>query len=76
MSTIQNGLDQLYPGANRDLGIYVELLKQVIVGDVGRMLLLLFGAVRLRPADRLCKRRQPSLSSPRCERGSLQFVRL
>jgi predicted permease len=45
MSTIQNGLDQLYPGANRDLGIYVELLKQVIVGDVGRMLLLLFGAV-------------------------------
>ena len=45
MSTIQNGLDQLYPDANRDLGIYVEPLKQVIVGDVGRMLLFLLGAV-------------------------------
>src|SRR5262249_52363869 len=45
MTTIQNGLDQLYPDANRDLGIYVEPLKQVIVGGVGRMLLLLFGAV-------------------------------
>ncbi len=45
MSTIQNGLDQLYPEANRDLGIYVEPLKQVVVGDVGRMLLLLLGAV-------------------------------
>lgn len=47
LSTIQNGLDQLYPDANRDLGIYVEPLKQVIVGDVGRMLLLLLGAVGL-----------------------------
>lgn len=45
MSTIQNGLDQMYPGANRDLGIYVEPLKQVIVGDVGKLLLLLSGAV-------------------------------
>lgn len=47
MSTIQSGLDHLFPDANRDLGIYVEPLKQVIVGDVGRMLLLLFGAVGL-----------------------------
>src|SRR6266513_109809 len=45
MSTVQNGLDQLYPDANRDLGIYLEPLKQVIVGDVGRTLLLLLGAV-------------------------------
>ena len=45
MTTIQNGLDQLYPDANRDLGIYVEPLKQVVVGDSGRMLLLLLGAV-------------------------------
>jgi len=45
MSAIQTGLDQMYPGANRDLGIYVEPLKQVIVGDVGKLLLLLSGAV-------------------------------
>jgi predicted permease len=45
MSTIQNGLDQLYRDANRDLGIYIEPLKQVVVGDAGRMLLLLLGAV-------------------------------
>ncbi len=45
MNTIQNGLDQLYPDANRDLGIYIEPLKQVVVGDAARMLLLLLGAV-------------------------------
>ncbi len=47
MSAIQNGLDQLYPDANRDLGIYIEPLKQEIVGDVGTTLLLLLGAVGL-----------------------------
>jgi predicted permease len=47
MSTIQNGLDQLYPGANRDLGIYVEPLKEVIVGEVRGTLMLLLGAVGL-----------------------------
>jgi predicted permease len=45
MSTIQNGLDQLYPDANRDLGIYIEPLKQVVVGDSAKMLILLLGAV-------------------------------
>jgi predicted permease len=45
MSTIQNGLDQLYPDANRDLGIYIEPLKQVIVGNIGGTLALLLGAV-------------------------------
>jgi predicted permease len=45
ISTIQNGLDQLYPDANRDLGIYIEPLKQFVVGDTGKMLLLLLGAV-------------------------------
>jgi predicted permease len=45
MSTLQNGLDRLYPDANRDLGIYIEPLKQVIVGNAGGMLLLLLGAV-------------------------------
>jgi predicted permease len=47
MSTIQNHLDQLYPDANRDLGIYIEPLKQEIVGDIGGTLLLLSGAVGL-----------------------------
>jgi putative ABC transport system permease protein len=47
MSTIQNRLDQLYPDANRDLGANVEPLKRVIVGNVGRTLLLLLGAVGL-----------------------------
>jgi putative ABC transport system permease protein len=45
VSAIQNGLDQLYPDANRDLGIYIEPLKQVVVGDAGKVLLLLLGAV-------------------------------
>ncbi|HYL73212.1 MAG TPA: ABC transporter permease, partial [Bryobacteraceae bacterium] len=47
MNTIQSSLDRLYPDANRDLGIYVEPLKQVVVGDVGGTLLLLLGAVGL-----------------------------
>jgi hypothetical protein len=42
ISTIQNGMDQLYPDANRDLGIYIEPLKQFVVGDAAKMLLLLF----------------------------------
>ena len=47
MSTIQNRLDLLYPNDDRDLGIYVEPLKQVIVGDAGQTLALLLGAVGL-----------------------------
>ncbi len=47
MSTIQNGLDHLYPVDNRDLGIYVEPLKRAIVGDAGQILALLLGAVGL-----------------------------
>jgi predicted permease len=47
MSTIQNSLDRLFPNDNRDLGIYVETLKQAIVGNAGQTLALLFGAVGL-----------------------------
>jgi predicted permease len=47
MSTIQSALDRRYPGDNRDLGIYVEPLKQAIVGDAGQTLALLLGAVGL-----------------------------
>jgi predicted permease len=45
MDTIQGQLDRVYPADNRDLGIYVEPLKQAIVGDVSGILLLLLGAV-------------------------------
>ncbi|HZQ19099.1 MAG TPA: ABC transporter permease [Terriglobales bacterium] len=47
MSAIQNRLDRLYPNDNRDLGIYVEPLKQMIVGEASRILLLISGAVGL-----------------------------
>jgi predicted permease len=47
MSTIQNKLDRLYANDDRDLGIYVEPLKQAIVGDAGQILTLLLGAVGL-----------------------------
>jgi predicted permease len=47
MSTIQSRLDQMYPNDNRDLGIYIEPLKQAIVGDAGETLGLLWGAVGL-----------------------------
>ena len=47
MSTIQSALDHLYPIDNRDLGISVQPLKQAIVGDSGKMLALLSGAVGL-----------------------------
>jgi predicted permease len=47
MSTIQSRLDRLYANDNRDLGIYVEPLKQAIVGDLGQILKLLSGAVGL-----------------------------
>lgn len=47
MNTIQSRLDREYPNDNRDLGIYVEPLKQVIVGDSGQTLALLLAAVGL-----------------------------
>jgi predicted permease len=47
MSTIQSRLDRLYANDNRDLGIFVEPLKQAIVGDAGQILTLLSGAVGL-----------------------------
>jgi predicted permease len=47
MSAIQDHLVQLYPDANEGMGASVEPLRQVLVGDVSRTLLLLFGAVGL-----------------------------
>jgi predicted permease len=47
MNTIQSRLDREYPNDNRDLGIYVEPLKQALVGDAGQTLALLLAAVGL-----------------------------
>ncbi len=47
MDTVQNRLDQAYPDADRDLGIYVEPLKQAIVGYIQGTLLMLLSAVGL-----------------------------
>jgi predicted permease len=47
MTALQSGLNQLYPQDNRDIGIFIEPLKQSIVGDVRGTLLLLLGAVGL-----------------------------
>jgi predicted permease len=45
MTALQTGLDQLYAQDDRDIGIFIEPLKQSIVGDVRGTLLLLLGAV-------------------------------
>ena len=45
LSTVQTGLDRLYPTADRNLGVFIDPLKEEIVGDVGGTLLLLLGAV-------------------------------
>ena len=47
MNTIQSRLDREYPSDNRDLGIYVEPLKQAIIGDAVQTLALLIAAVGL-----------------------------
>ncbi len=45
MAAVQENLDRLYPTADRNLGIDIVPLKQMIVGDTGATLLLLLGAV-------------------------------
>ncbi len=45
MEAVQNRLDQLYSAADRGLGIWIEPLKQDLVGDVRGTLLMLLGAV-------------------------------
>jgi len=47
MSAIQEHLVQLYPDANKGLGISVVPLRQAFIGDVSRTLLMLLGAVCL-----------------------------
>lgn len=47
MKTIQSGLDQLYPEADKDLGAGIDPLKHLIIGDAGGTLLLLLGAAGL-----------------------------
>ncbi len=45
MNSLQENIDRLYPSADRGVGIALLPLKQVVVGDTGRTLLLLLGAV-------------------------------
>jgi predicted permease len=45
MDEVQNGLDRLYPTADRNLGVDIVRLKQSIIGDTGGTLLLLLGSV-------------------------------
>jgi predicted permease len=47
MSAIQDHLVQLYPDANKGMGILVVPLRQDLVGDVSATLLILLGAVGL-----------------------------
>jgi predicted permease len=45
MTTLQQNLDQLYPGTDQGLGTDVVPLKPAIVGDISATLLLMLGAV-------------------------------
>jgi predicted permease len=47
MGAVQSHLNQLYPAADRGLGSDVVPVKQEILGDLTRMLLMLLGAVGL-----------------------------
>jgi predicted permease len=47
MSAIQDRLVQFYPDANKGFGASVVPLRQMLIGDVSRTLLVLFGAVGL-----------------------------
>jgi predicted permease len=47
MDTVQAHIDELNPATERGQGIYMRPLQGFIVGDVGRTLLLLLGAVGL-----------------------------
>jgi predicted permease len=47
LSTVQRQLGVQFPKTDRDLGIRIQLLKSIIVGDIGSSLWLLYGAVTL-----------------------------
>jgi predicted permease len=47
MNAVQDNLVRLYPAIDQGLGIQIDTLKQVLVGDVRGTLLLLLGAVGL-----------------------------
>jgi len=47
MNAVQENLDRLYPTIDQGIGIQIDTLKQVLVGDVRSTLLLLLGAVGL-----------------------------
>jgi predicted permease len=45
LNVVQHRLGEQYPETDRDLGVYVEALKETTIGGVRSSLLLLFGAV-------------------------------
>ncbi len=47
MNTLQQHIDELNPATEKELGISIVPLKQILVGDIGATLLLLLGAVGL-----------------------------
>src|SRR5262249_15509879 len=47
MNALQEHLDRLYPAIDQGIGIQIDTLKQVLVGDLRGTLLLLLGAVGL-----------------------------
>ncbi len=47
MNTVQEHIDQLNPATERGLGAYVVPLKEFLIGDVGKTIGLLLGAVGL-----------------------------
>jgi predicted permease len=47
MNTVQEHIDQLNPATERGLGAYVVPLKEFLIGDVGKTIVLLLGAVGL-----------------------------
>ncbi len=47
MNTLQEHIDQLNPATERGLGAYVVPLKEFLIGDVGKVIVLLLGAVGL-----------------------------
>ncbi len=60
METITSRLRQQYPDTNNRRFNRVVSLHKHLVGETGSMLLLLFGAVEFRFADRVRERREPA----------------
>ncbi len=78
MDTVAAAINKAYPDGSQ-YGVKLESLQQTVSGDVRPALLLLLGAVGLRPVDRLRQRREPAarprLQSPARDRDPLRARR-